>query len=210
MTTNGEENTRFARALATGATGLEPATSGVTGVPKRFQRVSPSCRIALVNRVSAASARPRLSPDCTRSFPCRFQAGSAASRTGGRRTRTSLGALRAVGFFARLADQVPATNQFAPSKDHGCDEARAQRPGGVRWQGDGAASEDRHGRTGNRPSSSIPPGAWSSCGRPSSADPLPPDRSTSQRAWQAALQRAVAAEAPPPPVGPAPVVLDGA
>ena len=91
-------------------------TSDVTGVPKLFQRVSPSCRIALVNRVSAASAHPRFSPDCTRSFPCRFQAGSAASRTGGRRTRTSLGALRAVGFFARLADQVPATNRFAPSK----------------------------------------------------------------------------------------------
>src|SRR2546428_9756083 len=58
----------------TGATGLEPATSGVTGVPKRFQPVSPSRRIGHIKPFSVGSVDPRFSPGCTRSFPSRFQA----------------------------------------------------------------------------------------------------------------------------------------
>jgi hypothetical protein len=38
------------RLFSTGATGLEPATSGVTGVTKAFQRVSPSRRIREIKR----------------------------------------------------------------------------------------------------------------------------------------------------------------
>jgi hypothetical protein len=44
----------------TGATGLEPATSGVTGVTKPFQRVAPDRRIGQIMRVSAGSADPFL------------------------------------------------------------------------------------------------------------------------------------------------------
>ena len=174
---------------------LEPATSGVT---KRLRLVSSSRRLnrgddagsSMFNEPSRWAVFSWFHPV----FPVAFsrqdrrRAAPAVSAHGHR-----LGALRAVGFSARLADQGTATNQFAPSKDHGCDEARSQRPGG-----------------GETTPSSIPPGVWSSCGRPSSADPLPPDRSTSPRAWQAALQREVAAEAPPPPVAPAPVAVDGA
>jgi hypothetical protein len=42
---SGNKRCQFAGTL-TGATGLEPASSGVTGVPKRFQRVAPSHRSA--------------------------------------------------------------------------------------------------------------------------------------------------------------------
>src|SRR6266545_5046060 len=50
---NRQQNTAICRVFSTGATGLEPATSGVTGVCKPFQRVSSSRR----NRVTVGLFR---------------------------------------------------------------------------------------------------------------------------------------------------------